>query len=200
MIAIAIAAAVLFAIAQAQNAQAAAERTARKKAAAALEAKAQADDTAQKALDELDRVRTQAAEQLAAYQTAAEQAQIAAHAARTELEKVRAAAVTALTDAQEAAEAAIQKAIADRDGSAAERVVGPNQDAVSPLRAQAGLAVTRAPNLSGGRKTKMTPELVDKAQRMYDSDRFNMTEIAQSCAVSPTTIYRHIRTGHTTTP
>jgi len=44
----------------------------------------------------------------------------------------------------------------------------------------------------------MTPRLVDKAQRMYDSHRFTIAEIAQSCAVSPMTIYRHIRAGQTT--
>jgi predicted DNA-binding transcriptional regulator YafY len=38
----------------------------------------------------------------------------------------------------------------------------------------------------------MTPELVDKAQRMYGSRRFTMAEIAASCAVTPMTIYRHI--------
>jgi predicted DNA-binding protein YlxM (UPF0122 family) len=41
----------------------------------------------------------------------------------------------------------------------------------------------------------MISELVDKAQRMYDSHRYTMAEIAQYCAVSPTTIYRHIHTG-----
>jgi hypothetical protein len=30
---------------------------------------------------------------------------------------------------------------------------------------------------------------------MYDSRRFAIAEIAQTCAVSPTTIYRHIHTG-----
>ena len=200
MLAIAIAAVVLFGIARAQTAQAAAERTARKKAAAALRAKAQAEDAAVDALAELDRVRAQTAEQVAACQVATEQAQAAARAAHTELEEVRAAAAKALTDAQEAAEATIQKAIADRDGGLAECATGPDQGAVSPLSAQAGLAVTRAPGLSGGREMKMSPQLVDKAQRMYDSGRFKVAEIAQSCSVSPTTIYRHIRTGHTTTP
>jgi len=43
----------------------------------------------------------------------------------------------------------------------------------------------------------MTPALVDKSQRMYDSHRFTMAEIAQSCAVSPMTIYRRIGSGQT---
>jgi AcrR family transcriptional regulator len=42
----------------------------------------------------------------------------------------------------------------------------------------------------------MTRELIDKAQRMYDARKFTIAEIAASCAVTPTTIYRHI----TTTP
>jgi len=62
-------------------------------------------------------------------------------------------------------------------------------------RTQAGLVAARARGRHGGRKPKMTPALVDKAQRMYDSHRFTMAEIAQSCAVSPMTIYRHISTG-----
>jgi DNA invertase Pin-like site-specific DNA recombinase len=65
-------------------------------------------------------------------------------------------------------------------------------------RTQAGLVAARARGRHGGRKPKMTPALVDKAQRMYDSHRFTIAEIAQSCAVSPMTIYRHIRTGQTT--
>ena len=64
-------------------------------------------------------------------------------------------------------------------------------------RTQAGLVAARARGRHGGRKPKMTPALVNKAQRMYDSHRFTMAEIAQSCAVSPMTIYRHIRTGTT---
>ena len=39
-------------------------------------------------------------------------------------------------------------------------------------RTQAGLAAARARGRTGGRKPKMTAELVDKAQRMYDSRRF----------------------------
>ncbi|MBV9161384.1 MAG: hypothetical protein JO309_06975 [Pseudonocardiales bacterium] len=40
----------------------------------------------------------------------------------------------------------------------------------------------------------MTLALINKAQRMYDSQAFTMAEIAQSCQVTPMTIYRHIRT------
>ncbi|MEU7631004.1 hypothetical protein AB0C34_13610 [Nocardia sp. NPDC049220] len=43
----------------------------------------------------------------------------------------------------------------------------------------------------------MTPTLIDKAQRMYDSKSFTMAEIAQSCGVTPMTIYRNI---HVDTP
>jgi hypothetical protein len=79
-----------------------------------------------------------------------------------------------------------------------ERVAKPDQEAtVTQQRAQAGLAASRARGPSAHHKSKMTA-LVDKAQRMYDSRRFTIAEIAQTCAVSPTTIYRHIHTGQTT--
>jgi DNA invertase Pin-like site-specific DNA recombinase len=57
-------------------------------------------------------------------------------------------------------------------------------------RTLAGLTAARA----RGRKPKMTPALINKAQRMYDSKQFTMAEIAASCAVTPMTVYRHIRT------
>jgi hypothetical protein len=252
-----IAAAVLFAIAQAQTAQAATAKAAaaRRKAAAALAAKAQADDASEEVLTELDRARAQNAAHLAAYQTATERA----HA---ELEEVRGAAAKAVTDAQKIAEATIQKATADRDRILAERAADMHQQidraktdaqaqvkvlqnqldaakaeaeqlvksmhgelayatavtgaetekanaervaeldqeaTVTQQRSQTGQAASRARGPSGHRKSKMTPELVDKAQRMYNSRRFTIAEIAQTCAVSPTTIYRHIRTGQITT-
>ncbi len=61
-------------------------------------------------------------------------------------------------------------------------------------RTQAGLAAARARGRRGGRTPKMTPALIGKAQRMYDSRQFTMAEIATSCSVTPMTIYRHIRT------
>lgn len=61
-------------------------------------------------------------------------------------------------------------------------------------RTQAGLAAARARGRTGGRKPKMTPHLVGKAQRMYDTRRFTIAEIADSCGVAPTTVYRHIHT------
>jgi chemosensory pili system protein ChpA (sensor histidine kinase/response regulator) len=121
------AAAVLFAIAQAQTAQTAAERaartarTARKEAGAALGAKAHADGAAVEALAGLDQIRAQTVEQLAACQTAAEQARAAARAAHIELEEVRAAAAAAITTAQEAADVAIRKVIADQERTLTER-------------------------------------------------------------------------------
>ncbi|WP_131766834.1 recombinase family protein [Candidatus Protofrankia californiensis] len=60
-------------------------------------------------------------------------------------------------------------------------------------RTIAGLAAARARGRTGGRKPKMTPALIDKAQRMYDSRQFTMAEIATSCRVTPMTIYRNIR-------
>lgn len=65
-------------------------------------------------------------------------------------------------------------------------------------RTHAGLAAARARGRTGGRKPKMTPKLVDKAQRMYDARQFTMAEIAQSCNVTPMTIYRNITTSQTT--
>jgi DNA invertase Pin-like site-specific DNA recombinase len=62
-------------------------------------------------------------------------------------------------------------------------------------RTNAGLQAARARGRKGGRKPKMTPELIGKAQRMYDSRQFTMAEIASSCAVTPMTVYRNIRTG-----
>src|SRR5262249_58964904 len=108
------------AIAQAQAAQAATKKAtvAGRKATALLEAKSQADDAAEKAVDELNRVRVETAEQLAAYQTTIAQVQTTA---RAELDDARAAAAKTVTDAHEATEAAIQQAIADRDPILADR-------------------------------------------------------------------------------
>jgi len=64
-------------------------------------------------------------------------------------------------------------------------------------RTKAGLAAARSRGRKGGRKPKMTAELINKAQRMYDARQFTMAEIAQSCAVTPMTIYRNIQTTKT---
>jgi len=66
-------------------------------------------------------------------------------------------------------------------------------------RTHAGLAAARARGRTGGRKPKMIPKLIDKAQRMYDARQFTMAEIAASCGVTPMTIYRNITTSQTTT-
>ncbi|MGH3521427.1 MAG: hypothetical protein ACRDU4_01055, partial [Mycobacterium sp.] len=70
-----------------------------------------------------------------------------------------------------------------------------DQVTVAQQRAQVGLAAARPHGLSERRKPKVTSELVDRTQQMYDSRRYTMAEIAQSCAVSSTRIYRHIHTG-----
>lgn len=67
-------------------------------------------------------------------------------------------------------------------------------------RLVAGLAAARARGRTGGRKPKMTPALINKAQRMYDSKQFTMAEIASSCGVTPMTVYRNIRTDPATRP
>jgi DNA invertase Pin-like site-specific DNA recombinase len=41
-------------------------------------------------------------------------------------------------------------------------------------RTQAGLAAARARGRHGGRKPKMTPALIARAQRMYDSRQFTI--------------------------
>lgn len=61
-----------------------------------------------------------------------------------------------------------------------------------PVSILAGLA--RARGRTGGRKPKVTPEVIDKAQRMYDSRKFSMAEIAHTFDLIPMTIYRNIRT------
>ncbi|MEU8242597.1 recombinase family protein [Actinoplanes missouriensis] len=65
-------------------------------------------------------------------------------------------------------------------------------------RTLAGLTAARARGRTVGRKPKMTPALIGKAQRMYDSCQFTMAEIASSCGVTPMTIYRNIRTYRAT--
>lgn len=61
-------------------------------------------------------------------------------------------------------------------------------------RTVADLDAARARSRTGGRKPKMTPALINKAQRMYDSRQFTMAEIVASCAVTSMTIYRNIST------
>jgi hypothetical protein len=220
---LAIAAAVLFAIVQAQAAQAAAEKAAaaRRRAAAALAAKAQADDASEEALAELEVVRGAAAKAVSDAQKIAEAAIQEAIADRDRILAERAAdmheeidrvkadaqAQAAKTEAEQLVksmhgEFASATAVtgAETEKANAERVDEQGQEAtMTQQRAQAGLAASRARGPSGHRKSKMTPELVDEAQRMYNSRRFTVAEIAQACAVSPTTIYRHIRTGQNTT-
>lgn len=77
-----------------------------------------------------------------------------------------------------------------------QRAAEPAQKATAlQQRAHIAASTTRAGGPPVRRKSKMTPARIDKAQRMYDSRRFTVAEIAQACSVSPTTIYRHIRTA-----
>ena len=68
------------------------------------------------------------------------------------------------------------------------------------LRNLFGLPVAAATVSCWGRKPKMISALINKAQRMYDSRHFTMAEIAASCAVTPMTIYRNIRTDRAAAP
>jgi DNA invertase Pin-like site-specific DNA recombinase len=69
------------------------------------------------------------------------------------------------------------------------------QAALLRERTRPGLRAARAGGRKGGRKPKMTPALTERAQRMYDSRRYSVREIADSCGVTPMTIYRNIRTS-----
>lgn len=69
---------------------------------------------------------------------------------------------------------------------------------VAQQSAPSELASTRPRSVPARRASKMTPALVDEIQRMYDSGRYAVAEIARTFAVSPTTIYRHLRTRRTT--
>ncbi len=75
-----------------------------------------------------------------------------------------------------------------------------NEASLIRERTQAGLVAAHARGRHGDRRPKMTPELIGKAQRMYDARQFTMAEIAASCAVTPMTIYRHIRTNQPAAP
>ena len=112
-----IAAAVLVIIAQAYAEQATKDKAivALRRAAALSEAQAQAEDAAQKALNALERIRIETAQQLAACRESAEQAEAAARAASTKLEQVHDVAAKAVGDVQQAVQVAIQQALTDRD-------------------------------------------------------------------------------------
>lgn len=60
-------------------------------------------------------------------------------------------------------------------------------------RTTPGLGAVRQRGRLGGRRPKMTPELILRAQRMYDSGQYSARHIAEVCGVSRETIYRHIR-------
>lgn len=59
-------------------------------------------------------------------------------------------------------------------------------------RTQAGLVAARARGRSGGRPLKMTPERVQLAREMYDSQRYTVDAIAKNLGVSRPTIYKHL--------
>ena len=52
-------------------------------------------------------------------------------------------------------------------------------------RTQAGLITARIRGHKGGRKPKVTNDLIGKAQRMYDARQFTMAEIAPPAASPP---------------
>ena len=90
-------------------------------------------------------------------------------------------------------------------GKTVELVDGPGREnpeqeeaIVAQQLTQGELATARTHGLSARRTPKMTPVLVDQAQWMYDSGDYTVAEIAKSFNVSPTTIYRYLRTRRAT--
>lgn len=152
-------------IAEAQSAQASAERDgreARRRAEQEAEQRAQADDAAETALRELETARVETAETIAritaetdarvAEQTArAEQAVAEQAAARDELERVRAQAAEDVTAARTAAEEHRREVEADRDRRLAERAQAAREEIeqarteiTETARQQVAAAETRA--------------------------------------------------------
>ncbi|MBN9103085.1 MAG: hypothetical protein J0I49_34075 [Pseudonocardia sp.] len=152
-------------IAEAQSAQASAERDARearRRAEQEAEQRAQADDAAETALRELETVRVETAETIAritaetdarvAEQTArAEQAVAEQAAAREELDRVRAQAAEDVTAARTAAEEYRREVEADRDRRLAERAQAAREEIeqarteiTETARQQVAAAETRA--------------------------------------------------------
>jgi DNA invertase Pin-like site-specific DNA recombinase len=68
------------------------------------------------------------------------------------------------------------------------------QTALIRERTSRGLNAVAVRGRLGGRKRKMTPELQERAQRMYDTGSHSVREIAEICGVSRETVYRNIRT------
>ena len=237
-----IAATVLVVMVQAFTSEASKGESAVARRRATASSEAQAQDAAQKALDALERIRIETAEQLAACRDSAQRAEAVARAARAELEQVRDVAAKAVGDVQQAVQVALQQAITDRDRILAEQVADPGQHIervkddppgqVNTVRKQVAAeavnehlmnivevvdppgaenpekkdeamvaqqlphgapATARTYGVSARRTPKMTPVLVDKAQRMYDSGDYTVADIAESFDLSPTTIYRYLR-------
>jgi membrane protein involved in colicin uptake len=190
------AAAVLFALTQVQTAHTAEKKAtaARGRATAALEAKTLADEATKEA-------RAAAAKAVADAQEAAEIAIQKAIADRDRILAERAADMRQQIEQAKADAQAQIKAIQDKDDGAPNGAspAEPDQVTNAQQHRQTGSAAVRPDHLTGRGNSKMTSQLIDKAQRMYDSGRYTVAEIAQSCGVSPTTIYRHIDTGETPT-
>ncbi len=62
-------------------------------------------------------------------------------------------------------------------------------------RTQAGLSAARARGRLGGRKPVLTREKAAAAQRMYDSNEMQVSEIARVLGVSRATLYRSLHTN-----
>lgn len=150
---------------------------------------------------ELEEARTAAEKAVAEAQEAAEKAIQQAIADRDRILDERATDMRQqIEQAKADAQARIEAIQHHDDGEQPEasggaRPAGSDQAMKAQQHGQTGSAAARPDLLTGRGSSKMTPQLIDKAQRMYDSGRYTVAEIAQSCGVSPTTIYRHIDTG-----
>jgi DNA invertase Pin-like site-specific DNA recombinase len=59
-----------------------------------------------------------------------------------------------------------------------------------------GLAAARARGRVGGRPSKLTPQQLDQAQRLYDTGELTGDEIAAAFGVARATLYRYLSPGH----
>lgn len=165
-------------------------------AKAVTEAQRAAEAAIQEGISDRDRIlaeRTADMRQQIARVKADAQAQIQILQSQLDAAKAEAAQLVKDTGGELASSTAMTQAGAEK--THLQRAAEPAQKATALQRAHIAASTTRAGGPPVRRKSKMTPARIDKAQRMYDSRRFTVAEIAQACSVSPTTIYRHIRTG-----
>jgi hypothetical protein len=180
--------------------------------AACQESAEQAEAAARAARTELEQVRDVAAKTISDVQQAV---QIAIQQAITDWDPILAERVTGPgqpiervkddaegqvnavrtpADAAEAVNEHLGKTVELVDARGAENPEQKDDAMVTQQLARSETATARRHGVPPRRTSKMTPLLVDKAQRMYDSGDYTVADIAESFDVSPTTIYRYLRT------